>query len=258
MSAAETALSRWASAKTISGLLPPSSSVTCFSVSAACAITLAPGADLAGERHLRHAGVTGERLADPGVALHHVEHARRHARFEVDLRQSRRGEGGELGRLEHHRVAAGERRRRLPARDLDRVVPRADPGADAQRLPSGVAPRRTEIDVRAVDRCGDAGEVLDAVGAREHVDGDRLGDRLAGVGDLELGELLVAGPQQAHCLGQHPAALGPGERPPCLETGAGGAHRGVDIGVRRLLHLPDDGPGGRIHVGNVSPDVAST
>ena len=49
----------------------------------------------------------------------------------------------------------------------------------------------------AVQRGGDAGEVLDAVGSRRHVDRGRLGDGLAGVGHLQLRrELVVAVPEQ--------------------------------------------------------------
>jgi hypothetical protein len=77
-------------------------------------------------------------------------------------------------RLEDHRVAAGERRRRFPARDLDRVVPRADADADAERLAARVRERALELVVLAVQRRGESRVVLDAVGAGEDVDRFRL------------------------------------------------------------------------------------
>src|SRR3546814_15829171 len=56
----------------------------------------------------------------------------------VDLRQLQRAERGQLGRLEDHGIAAGQRRRRLPAGHLDRVVTGADAGPDAEALAARV------------------------------------------------------------------------------------------------------------------------
>src|SRR3546814_20488320 len=75
----------------------------------------------------------------------------------VDLRQLQRAERGQLGRLEDHGIAAGQRRRRLPAGDLDRVVPGADAGADAEWLAARVEEVADEVEMLAVQAGGGAG-----------------------------------------------------------------------------------------------------
>ena len=52
--------------------------------------------------------------------------------------------GHEIGRLEHDRVAVGERRRDLPGGNRDREVPRRDDADDADRLA-----RHLDVDARA-------------------------------------------------------------------------------------------------------------
>ena len=130
----------------ISGDLPPSSIVACFIMRAGEAEHLAAGRHRAGERHLGDDRMAGERGADIAIALHDVEEAVRQAGLGVDLGERQRGERGVLGRLEHHRVAHGERRRGLPAGALDRIVPRADADADAERLAARVGEGAAEID----------------------------------------------------------------------------------------------------------------
>ena len=141
-----------ASSKTISGDLPPSSSVTCLERARRRRHHRLAGADRAGQRHLgdRPDGASSRRPVS-AVALHDVEDAGRQARPRGKISaSSTRRERRQLGRLEDHRVAAGERRRRLPAGDLQRIVPGADAGDDAERLAARVAEGlRAEVDVLA-------------------------------------------------------------------------------------------------------------
>ncbi len=73
--------------------------------------------------------------------------------------------------------------------------------------------------------CASAGEVLEALGAGDHVDDARLLDRLAGVAGLERGELVVALAQDLRGLTQDACALGAGERRPLRLRLARGQHR---------------------------------
>ena len=54
------------------------------------------------------------------------------------LGEHQRGQRGELGRLEHDRVAGRDRREDLPAGHLQRVVPRRDRADDADRLAADI------------------------------------------------------------------------------------------------------------------------
>ena len=60
----------------------------------------------------------------------------------------------------------------------------------------------------------EAGEVLEAFGARDHVDDAGFLDRLAGVAGLELGELVVARAQDVGGAAQDAGAFRPGQRGP--------------------------------------------
>ena len=117
------------------GDLPPSSSVICFSVSAAPrmidlpvlvspvnAILSMPGCSTIACPTLR---------AGPG---HDVQDAGRQADFDGNLAERERRQRRLARRLEDHRVAARQRRRNLPRRQQQRKVPRHDRGDDADRL----------------------------------------------------------------------------------------------------------------------------
>ena len=88
-------------------------------------------------------GCDDDRRADRrAVAVDEVEHARRHAGLVQDLGEDDRVERRDLGRLQHHRAAGGERRRDLAGDLVDRPVPRRDHADDADRLRGdGVVPR---------------------------------------------------------------------------------------------------------------------
>jgi hypothetical protein len=188
-----------------------------------------------------------QRPAGLGGAVDDVEHARRQPCLAVDLGEPERGERRQLRGLEHHGVAAGERRRGLPAGDLQGIIPGADAGADAERLAPGVAEGvAAEVDVLAVQSGGLAREVLDAVGAGIDVDHHRLGDRLAGILDLEPGELVAARAQEVGGASEDPPARRTGERRPRAERVLGRSDRPVDVLGSRNLHPGERLPGRRI------------
>ena len=68
-------------------------------------------------------------------AVDDVDDAGRHARLGEQLDEPLGEERRVLGRLQHDRVAADERRAELPRRDRDREVPRRDRADDADRHP---------------------------------------------------------------------------------------------------------------------------
>jgi hypothetical protein len=114
--------------------------------------------------------VAGEQSSGIGEALHHLKHSRRQSRFPQNLSQFDGGERSQLGRLEYHGVAAGQRRRRFPAGDLQRIVPGADAGDHPERLSPGVAEGlRPKIDMLAAQALCNSGEVLETIRAGSHV-----------------------------------------------------------------------------------------
>ncbi len=165
-----------------------------------------------------------------------------------DLGEQRGGERRQLGGLEDHRVAAGERRRRFPARDLDRVVPRADADADAERLAARVGERALQLVVLAVERRRETAVVLEAVGAGQHVDHLGFLDRLAGVAHFDLGDLAIALAQDPGSAVEDAPALRAGHRRPDVESGFGRGDRLLDFRDAGLLDAAEDLTGGRIDV----------
>ena len=181
----------------------------------------------------------GEQTTGVRKALHHLEHARRHAGFEQYLLELHGAERRDLGGLEDHGIAARERGRRLPAGDLQRIVPSTDAGDDPQRLAPCIAEcLAAQIDVLAAQGLREACEVLEAVRARNDVDDERLLNRLAGVARLELGQLAVTRAQDLRGLPQHAGALRARHRRPAHLTTLRGAHGGVDIGRAGNARVP--------------------
>ena len=131
--------------------------------------------------------------------------------------------GRRLGRLEHDRVPARERRRDLPREHQQREVPRDDLAGDADRP-------RAAVRERVLELVGPARVVEEVRGGERQVDVARLLDRLAAVQRLEHRELARALLQDPRDPEQVLRALGAGQRRPAvLERRA----RDAD----RLLHL---------------------
>ena len=121
------------------------------------------------ERDLVDAGMLDEVRADRRPrAGDDVDHAGREADLGRELREPQRGQRRRGVGLEHDRAAGGERRRELPRRHRQRVVPRHDLPGDADRLLQGVEEERAADRVRAAGDRRDPGgveaEVLDAPG----------------------------------------------------------------------------------------------
>ena len=127
------AASRSASANTICGDFPPSSSVQPIWLRAAAVCTSVPDLGAAGEREEIDAGMGGERRARLlAEARHDVERALGKAGFGREFRQPQRREAGVLGRLHHARVADRERRRRSVRPNIWLgIVPGNDVAGDA-------------------------------------------------------------------------------------------------------------------------------
>ena len=124
-----------------------------------------------------------------------------------------------LGRLQHHAIAGGKRRRELPGRHQDREIPRNDLADDAERFVEMIGDR-VLVDLRDAAFLGahDAGEIAQMVDDQRHVGMRRLADRLAVVERLdqrqqiEIAFHLVGDPvQDARALldrGLAPGVLG--------------------------------------------------
>ena len=153
-----------------------------------------------------------------------------------DVAEEERGERGRLGRLEHDRVAAGERGRDLPREHEEREVPRDDLARDADRA-------RAPVREGVLELVGPARVVEEVGGGEREVDVARLLDRLAAVQRLEDGELARALLEDARDAEEVLRALGARERRPAV--GVGGARggdgaadvlgRGLTDGRERLL-----------------------
>ena len=136
------------------------------------------------------------RLPDLAAAAHHeVEGAGRQRRAADDLGQRPAAGRHQLGRLEHHAVAVGQRRRDLPGRDRERKVPGRDQADHADRLARDVdlhaGPHRGHRFAAGAQRL--AGEELeDLAGARRFADG--LGQGLAFFARQQHAQLVACAP----------------------------------------------------------------
>ena len=234
-----TAWSTGASSNTTLAALPPSSRVTFLRVGGAGAGDLLADLGGAGERHLVDAGVLHQRPAGLPRPGDDVDHARRQVGLLADLGERQRGQRRRLGGLEHHRVAAGQRRGDLPGQHQQREVPRDDLAGHPER-----ARRRAVAGV--LQLVGPAGVVEEVRRDQRDVHVARLADRLAVVERLEHGELarpFLDDPGDAEqVLGPLPARH---DRPGVLVGLAGGGDRPVHVGGTGLGHLGQDLLGGR-------------
>ena len=117
------------------------------------------------------------------------------------------GEGSELGRLDHDRVAARERGAELPRCDVEREVPGDDQPDDAERLAErhvDAACDGNRLAVVLVD-----GACVEVEDVRDHPDfAARARDRLADVPRLDLRQLLAVLLDERREPPKQPAAVG--------------------------------------------------
>ena len=175
---------------------------------------------------------------DPARPGDHVDDALRNPSLEDKLPQPQRRERRQLRRLQHDRVAGRERGPELPARDVEREVPRHDQPANAERLAKGDVGAAVDGNRLAVVLVHGAGVEMEDVGDHRHL-AARTGDRLSHVPRLDLRQLLGVvldetrePPEQAGAIG-HPDGAPGGER------GARTCHGLVDGGHVCRLQLGD-------------------
>ena len=166
-----------------------------------------PGArrDAAGERDQVDVRVLGQRRAGLGPgAEHQIGDAGGQPGLLQRPHQQDRGRRRQLARLEHEGVAGQQRRGHLPGRLQQRVVPRRDQSADADRLVDHAADRirAAGVDHPAGLGAADAGVVAEARRDVVHV---VLGfdEPLAGVERLGAGEILAVAVDQVGGAQQH-------------------------------------------------------
>ncbi len=218
---AAAAASRSASAKTMLGLLPPSSRVTGLRRAA----PRRPGED-----DLRHARVLHERVArDRSVPRQDLEQSLRKTRLQGQSGQPQGRQRGGLGGLEEDRVARGQRRCGAPGRDGHREVPGGDDADHAERF--------EERHVQAAgDRDLPPGEALDSPGGVVEQVADVAGlpagvaEGVAGLRDLQPGQLLQVVVDGGGEAAQQPGAVAGGEGGPGGLRPRGPRDGGVHVG----------------------------
>ena len=141
-------------------------------------------------------------------ALKHVEDTSGQTGLGKGLRQFQGAQRGDFRGFEDHGIAANECGSRLPAGDLDRIVPGADAETDAERFALGVGEGAAQIDMFAGKRCGQTTEVFQAVGAGRSIGNQGFLQGLAGVERFQNGEFPVLFTQDLGRPAQHAAAFG--------------------------------------------------
>ena len=134
-------------------------------------------------------------LTDLGAAPHdQVEDALRQSGAAENVRQRPGAARHEIGGLEHHGVAVGERRRDFPGRNGDRKVPGRDQADDADRLARDldidIGPHRGELLASNAKRLPSK-EGKDLSGAHDLA--DPLSQGLALLAGEQSAEFVLAG-----------------------------------------------------------------
>ena len=239
--AASTARPRSASAITIIGLWPPSSSWTRLPVLRRLVAHAVAGRDGAGEGDRADARIAHERGADRRPAAgEDVQHAGGQLRLGERLCDMQAGARRLVGELQHDRVPVDQRRRELPDRDRDREVPRGDQRDDAERAP----PRR---DLRAggglLEVLADGPERL-ARGIAQDLRGTRglaarLAQRLAHLGRHVARDFLAPSLERGGGGVQISPARPRAASSPSRRRPRGGCDRGARIVLARRRELAD-------------------
>jgi hypothetical protein len=155
-----TTVSKSASANTMFGFLPPSSTRDPLHGRGGRPDDRLPGGEAAGEADHVDVRVRGERRADgrPG-AEQDVDHARGTPASSTSRTSSTEVSGVTSLGLDHAGAARSERGRELPRQLQERVVPRGDEHADAHRL---VRDPRQHVGLPDVDRAPFLGTAMSA------------------------------------------------------------------------------------------------
>ncbi len=177
-----------------------------------------------------------------------VGRAERKSGLQEQFDQHDGGQRGDLAGLDHEGVAGGECGRDLPAGLEQRVVPRCDQGADADRLVYDDAADlvRTGVDdpSAAVLVLHEAGEVAEGVADAVDVDAAFL-QRLARIPALQGADPLAVALQQCGDAAQQGGPLGDGRARPGTEVERG-ARRGHGVVGVQGTALRHDLEGGRV------------
>ncbi|MNS58500.1 hypothetical protein D3C72_914220 [compost metagenome] len=208
------------------------------------------GIGAAGEGHQVHVQALGQLGTDFGAAGHQVEHARRQVQLGHQLREVVRGQRRQVAGFDHHGIAGAQRGRDLPRGLQQRVVPRRDQAAHANRLAQGAADHmvRGFVDGARLG-CDQPRKVAEGGGDIAHV-GAALGQRLAGVERLQSGELLGIAVNQFGDLVQQPGAVTDGRLAPRAVEGLARSGDGqARIGAGGFGGLGDHGLVGRAEDG---------
>ncbi|MCY1512829.1 hypothetical protein D9M68_473050 [compost metagenome] len=196
----------------------------------------AAGGHAAGEGQLVDAGVLGQRCARiRPQASHQVQHAGRQPGLVGDTGQLQGGQWGQLGGLEHHAAAGGQGRGDFPGGHQHREVPGDDRTGNAYRL---LACHRAEPVVgqghglfhMAVQVFGEVRVEVEAAGGIADVP-QGLGQRLAVVANLQLGQLLLA---LTDALGDAAQHRGTGR---ATHLRPGSLIEGLPSGFHRQVHV---------------------
>ncbi|MDR8771122.1 hypothetical protein FEP92_01500 [Burkholderia multivorans] len=190
-----------------------------------------------GERDLADPGVFGEPLAGGvSIAGHDIDDAGRKSDLGHQLDDPQRRQRRDLRRFQHDRVAGGQRRAHLPAREHQREIPRHDlPDYADRRALHIVEEARFDRNHRALQLVGHPAEVAKARCRARHVERPGIADRVSGIQRFELGEFLGIRLDRIRQTQQQPAALGRRQRRPFRKR----ARRGFD----RRVHVRGGGGG---------------
>ena len=184
------------------------------------------------EGHKVNVVVRGQRstgfFAQPG---HHIERAIGQAGFPGNIAKRQWREASVFGRLEHGRIAHGERRHDRAAEHLRRVVPRQDVGGDTIRLAQHHHMEVIEVgNLLAVHLVGRTTIKLAVPGRHDDVVA-RLRQGLAGVTRLQQRQCVDALQNNLRHPHENTAPVGGGQAAPRSAQGSPRRrHRFVNIG----------------------------
>ncbi|CDY79544.1 hypothetical protein BGLT_02326 [Caballeronia glathei] len=189
-----------------------------------------------------------EQRIDGGlVAVHHVEHALGQPGLSEQFREPDRRRRIALRRLQHERVAGGDRDREHPARHHHREIERRDARDDAERLA-----QIPVVDAPA-DLVGEIGleQIRNAAGKFDDLDAAHhfalgVAEHLAVLAGDELGQLVVVLVEQLLELEHHAGALERRGFAPGGECGFRGGDGRIDFRDARERHARRNRAGGRV------------